>query len=205
MQNIRNFKFQKLTPYENVEMHGYEQSLDNAFDSSNGDIINIALTGIFGSGKSSVIYTYQKKHPEKKFLHVSLAHFEGVAGEGEDENYDIDIEEKIINQLIQQIKPDDIPDSGFRIKRSVGWNIKLWWTIRITVLLMVLWYFSSWSSIHGVVDLDLCQWVTNPISTGIITVIGGSGSVPTTVFRHKRIHNKEENKKYKDRKYINRY
>ncbi len=173
MQNARDFKFQKLTPYEDVEMIGYEQSLDNAFDRSNSDIRNIALTGIFGSGKSSVINTYEKEHPEKKLLHVSLAHFEGVAGEGKDNEYDIDIEEKIINQLIQQIKPEDIPDSGFRIKRSVGRNIKLWWTIRITLLLMILWYFSSWGSIHGVADLDLCQLITNPISTGIIATIGG--------------------------------
>lgn len=200
MQNTRDFKFQKLTPYENVEMNGYEQSLDNVFDSSNGDIRNVALTGIFGSGKSSVISTYQKKHPEKKFLHVSLAHFEGVTGEGEENNYDIDIEEKIINQLIQQIKPDDIPDSGFRIKRSVGWIIKLWWTIRVTLLLMILWYLSSWSSIHGVVDLDLCQWITNPISTGIIVVIGG---VDLFLLLYSAISAVTTKKKIKNIKFVN--
>ena len=186
MQNKRDFKFQKLTPYENVEMNGYEQSLDNAFDSSNGDIRNIALTGIFGSGKSSVINTYEKNHPEKKFLHVSVAHFEGVTKEdkgnnkenkgnnkeNKGNNYNIVIEEKIINQLIQQIEPGNIPDSGFRIKRAVGWKIKLWWSISVTLLLIIIWYFSSWSSINGVIDLDLCQWITRPVTTGVIAGIG---------------------------------
>ena len=41
----------------------------------NKDVKNIALSGPYGSGKSSVIKTYLKKYPKTKYLSISLAAF----------------------------------------------------------------------------------------------------------------------------------
>lgn len=140
---MRKFAFQKLTPTEEVELEGYEQALNYVFDQSNSDVKNVALTGGFGSGKSSVIRSYEKKHNEKHFLHVALAHFEGIANE-DDDKFVVKIEEKIINQLIQQINPKNIPESNFKIKRTISKGKKVWWTISISVLVVFLVYFSAW-------------------------------------------------------------
>ena len=39
----------------------------------NGEIRNVALTGPFGSGKSSIIKTLCEEHKEFEYLHISLA------------------------------------------------------------------------------------------------------------------------------------
>ena len=52
----------------------------------NKDVKNIALSGPYGSGKSSVIKTYLEKYPKTKYLSISLAAFstpmKSVNGEG---------------------------------------------------------------------------------------------------------------------------
>lgn len=68
--------FQKLTPTQEVDLSGYEDAFHYIFDED--DIRNIAISGAYSSGKSSVIESYKKKHPEKKFLHLSLAHFQAL-------------------------------------------------------------------------------------------------------------------------------
>ena len=62
-------------PKDNIDISNYEDALDFAF-SPNEKVRNIALMGTYGSGKSSIIKTYASKHPEKKFLHISLARFD---------------------------------------------------------------------------------------------------------------------------------
>ena len=99
------------------------------------DIRNIAISGAYSSGKSSVIESYKKKHPDKKFLHLSLAHFQALNdGSLEDNNSEDNtkmtvqedaeniIEGKILNQLIQQIPAEKIPQTNFRIKKSIDWK-----------------------------------------------------------------------------------
>ena len=119
-------QFQKLTSCEESDKTGYEPSFNLVFQKENEDINNIAITGGFGSGKSRVIKTYEKHNARKNFIHVSFAHFDGVEGEGSKDNYEIDIERKIINQLVQQISPKEISDSGFRIKRTLSKSCGYW-------------------------------------------------------------------------------
>ena len=171
MQKIREFKFQKLTPTDDVNMEGYEQSLDYVFDPSNTDIKNVALTGVYGSGKSSVMLTYEKDHPEKKFLHVTLAHINGADGEDDENNYAVRIEEKIINQLIQQIDPKNVPESGFKLTRTIGFWVKAWWTFRILVLIASFWYFSSWDILHKSKGNSIGEWMTSYGVTVAIVVM----------------------------------
>ena len=43
------------------------------FESDN--VRNVAVSGAYGAGKSSVIESYKKRHLEDKFLHISLTRF----------------------------------------------------------------------------------------------------------------------------------
>ncbi|MCO6507155.1 MAG: hypothetical protein J6570_08675, partial [Snodgrassella sp.] len=67
--------FEKLTPtcLSDDEMQGYSQALDFVFQEN--DLLNIAITGPYASGKSSVIKTYEKKLNELNGIHISLSYF----------------------------------------------------------------------------------------------------------------------------------
>ncbi|WP_034564839.1 hypothetical protein [Carnobacterium gallinarum] len=63
-----DLKFEKLTPDKDVDISSYEEALNFSF--SNEDVTNVALTGSYGVGKSSIIETYENKHPENNYLHI---------------------------------------------------------------------------------------------------------------------------------------
>lgn len=66
--------YEELTPQDNAdEDKVYDQQLKWALGKKN--IRNIAVTGTYGSGKSSVIKTFQKNHGEYRYLNISLASF----------------------------------------------------------------------------------------------------------------------------------
>ena len=77
-------KFQKLTPTQEVDLSGYEDAFQYIF--AENDIRNIAISGAYSSGKSSVIESYEKEHPDKKFLHLSLAHFQALDDRSDGKN-----------------------------------------------------------------------------------------------------------------------
>jgi hypothetical protein len=66
--------FEKLTPVKDIELKIYNDALDFVFE--NNDIRNVAVSGAYSAGKSSVIESYKDKHKELAFLHISLANFE---------------------------------------------------------------------------------------------------------------------------------
>ena len=70
----KTYNFEKLTPNKEADISVYEEAIEFVFD--NSDVTNIAISGAYGAGKSSVIESYEKKHYDKNFLHISLAHFE---------------------------------------------------------------------------------------------------------------------------------
>ncbi len=73
-KRYNELNLQKLTPSRIDKMDYYKEALDFVFKDS--DILNIAITGAYGAGKSSVIKTYKNLHQEKKFIHISLTNFE---------------------------------------------------------------------------------------------------------------------------------
>ena len=164
----RIYEFQKLTPYEKADLEGYEQSLDFVFKKENNDLRNIALTGNYGSGKSSVIRSYAEKHKTISFIYVSLAHFEGVSGETTDDNYDVDVEKKIINHIVQQIPTKDVPESGFRIKRNFNVGNGIWLAVRLVFLICAIVYLNSWEAIHAIYGVKIWKILTGTFATVLI-------------------------------------
>lgn len=128
------YRFEKLTPNNNVDISVYDEAITFAFD--NEDVKNIAISGPYGAGKSSVLSSYKKSNPEKKFIHVSLAHFE--KDEENPSNYETILERKILNQLIHQIDPKRIPQTKFKVKRPISWGTTVLYAAGVFAALLLL-------------------------------------------------------------------
>ncbi len=127
--------FLKLTPTADTTLDIYADAMEYVFE--NNDIRNIAISGTYGAGKSSMMETYEKGHSDKKFLHISLAHFEEkekteklFVGEQKEQMKDREVfktasmettlEGKILNQLLHQIDPNYISKTDFRIRKDIS-------------------------------------------------------------------------------------
>ena len=120
------YKFQKLTPVHDAKLSIYKDALDFVFE--NPDIKNVAISGAYSAGKSSVVETYEQTKSGTKFLHISLAYFDSAdSSDGKahptpekDAIKENVLEGKILNQLIHQIDAKKIPQTNFRVKQPVS-------------------------------------------------------------------------------------
>ncbi|MEZ3502033.1 MAG: hypothetical protein K1W25_01040 [Lachnospiraceae bacterium] len=60
------YHFQKLTPINNADINVYEEAIDFVFH--NPDIKNVAISGPYSAGKSSVLESYKAKHTDHSFV-----------------------------------------------------------------------------------------------------------------------------------------
>lgn len=150
-ENKKEIRFEKLTPTDNVDLRVYEPAIDFAFEE---DINNIAITGAYGVGKSSVLESYAKKHSEYSFLHISMTNFE----EEEDKDRVVTkIEGNILNQLIHQISPNVIDQTRFRRKEKLCKEkmIRDLWIPFVTILLLAIFIYSKyWYSDKTAIDIE---------------------------------------------------
>ena len=154
-QEQENITFEKLTPttLSSDEMIGYNQALDFIFKEE--DLLNIAISGPYASGKSSVFKTYEEKRLEKKKIkgiHISLSYFSpNLKSKIENQNPDNEftfndelmLERKIINQLIHQIDPKQIPSTDFKVKAESETSIKIFWASIISLFLYCFIYIDK--------------------------------------------------------------
>lgn len=166
-KNITHQLFTSLTPKSDVDIGAYESAIDFVFDDTH-NITNIALMGAYGSGKSSIINTYEAEHPEKKFLHISLAHFgDNVFAKEDLKEKDVSsvLEGKILNQLIHQIAPSKIKESNFNIKKTEKkWKIAVT-TIATTFVIFTALFFAfyeKWKSLVEVLKSDTLNKTLEP-------------------------------------------
>lgn len=88
----------------------YLASLKNALDSD--FVNNIAVTGSYGSGKSTILKTFQFHHTEYEYLNISLASFQDNKEDKDD--FERKLEVSILQQMFYHVKPSKIPDSRFK-------------------------------------------------------------------------------------------
>lgn len=147
-------EFQTLTPIVDPDKEGYQpyfKALDYALNRD--DVKNIAITGPYGAGKSSVILSYLKKIERRKHLlyrliyclnfvklkpadeHViiSLANFETdeTLQSSESLSKEQSIEYSILQQILYKVDKGSVPDS--RVERI---NARNWWKILKTSCLL---------------------------------------------------------------------
>lgn len=140
----RKYNFERLTPIDNVKMDVYEDAINYAFD--NPDIKNVAITGAYSAGKSSVLATYKKKHKKLKFMHISLAHFESPNQENKNDVKESVLEGKILNQLIHQIPSNKIPQTNFRVKQKVNVSSVILSTAELVLFIVSIAFFVHFNS-----------------------------------------------------------
>lgn len=114
-----------LSPIDDFKRHKeYIIRLKNAIDQPN--VFNIALTGSYGAGKSSILKTFKAYYPEYYYVNVSLASFVEVnmpksdsTPKGKDDSFEEQLEYSILQQLFYHVKATNIPESRFgRIERT---------------------------------------------------------------------------------------
>lgn len=146
----KEYFFQKLTPTDEADISVYEEAIDFAL--KNNDITNVAISGAYSAGKSSVIESYKKKHGELNFVHISLAHFRNPDEEDVNTVRESVLEGKILNQLIHQIPVEKIPQTNFRVKKETSKKGIILMTAILSLLLGSVTYlllFGTMSSFVG--------------------------------------------------------
>lgn len=135
-----------LTKKEDIEkIQPYLDKLNETIHTKG--ISNIALTGGYGSGKSTVIKTFQHLNTQYKYLNISLASFNKKKDDEDDKVTPIDkktqkeelerlLEVSILQQIFYHVKPKEIPESRFkRIINIPNWKI---WLITICFIIWVI-------------------------------------------------------------------
>lgn len=168
----KNF-YSDLMPKDDVDkIETYHKALDWVIN-VNERIRNVALSGPYGAGKSTIIESYIKKSKLKrdKFLRISLATFNEESKEPQL------IEKNILEQMIYRVDGKRTPFSRFKKIQKV--TKKTVWKTLITVLMFfgsgALLYegsiissfqnvFFSWRAVHKIYLYLKSEWLTYIIS-----------------------------------------
>lgn len=156
-ENSNTFNFQPLTPINDVDLDIYEDAVTFVF--SRPDIKNVAISGPYSAGKSSLIETYKTKYPFKRFSHISLSHFISSTEQSDPNTKRLALEGKILNQIIHQISPERIPRTKFKIKKKV---------FRRNVLTNTIFFLSTGVSFAHIRLFDKWHDYVNTLNTGHI-------------------------------------
>lgn len=104
-----------LTQKKDLEkISPYTTRLKDAIDQKG--ITNIALTGVYGSGKSTILDTFRNLYSNYEYINISLASFKDNKQdkpEGTDDS-ERKLEISILQQIFYHVKPSTIPDSRFK-------------------------------------------------------------------------------------------
>lgn len=134
-------QFVDLAPTDAADPDGiYARALEEA--TSNPNVSNIALTGPYGSGKSSIIRSFLKRHP-RSALHISLAAFLPEADDPKRKVSKQEIERSILQQLLYGADADKLPLSRFKRIKSPGYWSSNFRSLYILLGLVALWYVFS--------------------------------------------------------------
>ncbi len=133
------YRFERLTPTDDINLNVYEDAINYVFE--NSDIKNVAISGPYSAGKSSVLASYKKRHTDLSFLHISLSHFQSLNPKEKTDVVESELEGKILNQLIHQIPSDNIPQTNFRVKKTIKYKSIIKMTVQTVFLLITFIYF----------------------------------------------------------------
>lgn len=178
--NSNDFRIAVLSPSDNLESSAsykiYEKKLIAAL--RHELVLNIALTGIYGSGKSSILNTFKKTYKNKgewDFLEVSLSTFKVEKAIRNSNNEDSDppsvdkeiktltpdkiqlIERSILQQFFYAVPQSDIPLSRFK---RITENSKETYRVTLGVIVLTLWsYIYAFSQAGFITELvEFSEW-----------------------------------------------
>lgn len=134
--NSESSKFVDLAPTSQAEKNEtYNKALD--FATNNPNVFNIALTGPYGSGKSSVINSFLTEY-KRDALRISLASFVSEI-DGSREPLKQEIERSILQQILYAVDAGKLPFSRLkRIQLPKSWALHI--SFLITLGCLSIWY-----------------------------------------------------------------
>lgn len=155
--------------------NAYKSVLDIEERLRKGDATNIALTGPYGSGKSSILKSLEEDYPEYQYLNISLATLQSLKEDiNEDasdtppeddeitkQNLDRLIEYSILQQLIYREKQETLPNS--RLKRIFHLSVKkvgcISFSILVALIAIVIVFEPSFLRVEWLCQLLDHQWL----------------------------------------------
>ena len=123
-------RFVDLAPTDKADPSGiYSDALTEATD--NPRVLNIALTGPYGSGKSSIIQSFLKKY-QRPVLQISLAAFLPEAASKSSDVSRQEIERSILQQMLYGADANRLPLSRFKRIQTPGK-----WAVAVSLYIML--------------------------------------------------------------------
>jgi hypothetical protein len=184
-RNSVELDYSSLSPIDNGDEKGhYSKAIQWALENrKEKDIKNIAITGPYGSGKSTILKTFQKhyKGTNFEFLNISLATFkeekpnfdnEGNLIQKDKEDLLRLIETSILQQIFYHEEDKNIPDSRFKKIKSYSGKKLLITSLGILLFIVALLnYFYSYLIQSVFKDNPLSTITCNTLHYGSILVI----------------------------------
>lgn len=172
--DIDNIKYVNLAPVDKIEESDtYFNALDWAIEDEK--IKNIALTGPYGAGKSSIIQSYLKERPHLNYLNISLASFCEAENGLVDAKLD-KIEEGILKQLFYKVNYKKIPHSRYRKIHNLRYKNVLTSIVVLSTIGMVLFAIFRPLNLLGIKNIILNAATSFNISKKVV-LIGLVGTV----------------------------
>lgn len=142
--------FLSLAPSDNAENYDiYDSVITNILEEKNETSKslrnkNIAITGIYSSGKSSIMATYLAKHPEKKSLILSLGKYTSNPKKWVGKKDEEEVEYNLLQQVLYQVEPKQLPFSEInRIDSNYEYVEKNAWRLSILCICVLMFYLAS--------------------------------------------------------------
>ena len=116
-EKVENYlDYVNLSPTSDAkDIEEYSETLDYCLKKD--DILNIAVSGTYGSGKSSFIKTFFSKNEDYKTITISLGNYEKGKTKKKknmENEYYQSIEKSILQQLLYQVDESEVPLSRFK-------------------------------------------------------------------------------------------
>ncbi|MDD4963444.1 MAG: hypothetical protein PHI11_05930 [Gallionella sp.] len=127
-------RYEDLTPIDNAdEDKKYSSAI--AWALKNENVKNIAITGPYGAGKSSVLRTFEREHKGYKYLNISLGSFkDDIQNDATDGNRNSLIEKSVLQQIFYRVTDKVIPFSRFSRIKNIAFHSYL-----LNSVMLVLW------------------------------------------------------------------
>ena len=180
--NSDDFKITVLSPSDSLESSASYKSYEKRLAAAlrHELVSNVALTGIYGSGKSSILNTFKKTYKDNgewKFLEVSLSTFKVEKNLESDDAEDLGssspstdkeiknltpdkiqlIERSILQQFFYAVPQNDIPLSRFK---RITENSKENYRVTLWIFILTLWsYIYAFDQAKFITELvDFAEW-----------------------------------------------
>lgn len=180
-KDYTNVEYRDLAPIDDAS--GCEEHIKALeWAVASGRIKNIALSGPYGSGKSSIIETFLRRNPlvREQSIKISLATFaEETDGEPVISE---DLEEGILKQLFYKIKQSKIPQSRYRKLHKIEYWPIFWITILSAMVSLAI-LFVFWPNTFDT-GCALISDAGTRVYTGIKAAVNGLSVEEVTVGNH---------------------